>query len=326
MSNTLTVEQLEARNKNLLQFVGSVLNKPSDEIASLAIKEDGEANENFVSELTTQYTTQLNGQLEKVRTNYDNGYKAAESKIKGDQEKRFNTEFGFEGEGSLFERVKAWNETKVSKAVEGIQTEDLTPEKVKNSATYLELFNIHEQEKKASDEKFRLQDEAHVKAQNAIVVKTAVSKLVKAMNPIYSKNPSIAANQEADIINKVSSGNWGVENGELVPFGDDNTRLLNELKHPIKTEDVITGIVGQFYELNAQNGNPPANGGGSQGGSSTGFKDIDTSDKHAKKLAELYQNERKASQIVDADEKTRQLQLIGNEIVALQEHGVKLNF
>jgi|SRR6056297_2538984 len=104
-------------------------------------------------------------------------------------------------------------------------------------------------------------------------VKDDARNIFRSLNPVLSKDPKKAANQEADFLAKLDGFDYQVDQSGNHLIMKDGKRIENENYNPVKFDDFVKNTASNYFDFSEQ----PVRGNSgvdpNEGGSSMGFKD-----------------------------------------------------
>lgn len=98
-------------------------------------------------------------------------------------------------------------------------------------------------------QKLQQQREEFSREQTAATVREQASALIEQLQPVFSLNPVVAANQRKRLLEELTTGRYLVENGELVPVDADGEVVKDAQLNPLKFEAVVRKMVTDNFDL-----------------------------------------------------------------------------
>ncbi|MCC3159685.1 hypothetical protein LJ737_20760 [Hymenobacter sp. 15J16-1T3B] len=187
-------------------------------------------------------------------TNIDtSGYKRAELKLKKDVEKLLAAkgvpDASFDNLTAGFDYLEQQAREKAGKV--------LTDEDVLSLPAVKKLINQHTVEKEQiktvakteAEKALEEQVKTFRREQTNSKVEAEAARLIAELNPVFSQNPTVAANQRRILLDQLKAGQYEVKDGQLIPLKEDGTYQTDEHGHAVKFEDVVRGTVTSYYDL-----------------------------------------------------------------------------
>lgn len=268
--------------KQINTFAVKVLGMTDEEVQSLYKKtDDGEAVlvDNFADILAKKDADRIasleRGYKEKQTELHDKGYQKAQKEVLGKFEKQIKEKYGFETDKMGVDLV----DDLISQASQGKEK----PQDIKTHPDYIKLERQLQTDFVPKSKYEEITGEFDNFKQNVernqVIgkVKEDARKVFRSLNPILSKDPKKAANQEAEFLSKLDTYDYQVqEDGNHVIIKNGN-RLENDHKNPVIFSEFVKQKASDLYDFAEQSekGNSGVEGGGSGSGSSMAFKDYD---------------------------------------------------
>ena len=268
--------------KQINTFAVKVLGMTDEEVQSLYKKTDeGEAVlvDNFADILAKKDADRIasleKGYKEKQTELHDKGYQKAQKEVLGKFEKQIKEKYGFETDKMGVDLV----DDLISQASQGKEK----PQDIKTHPDYIKLERQLQTDFVPKSKYEEITGEFDNFKQNVernqVIgkVKEDARKVFRSLNPILSKDPKKAANQEAEFLSKLDTYDYQVqEDGNHVIIKNGN-RLENDHKNPVIFSEFVKQRASDLYDFAEQSekGNSGVEGGGSGSGSSMAFKDYD---------------------------------------------------
>ena len=268
--------------KQINTFAVKVLGMTDEEVQSLYKKtDDGEAVlvDNFADILAKKDADRIasleRGYKEKQTELHDKGYQKAQKEVLGKFEKQIKEKYGFETDKMGVDLV----DDLISQASQGKEK----PQDIKTHPDYIKLERQLQTDFVPKSKYEEITGEFDNFKQNVernqVIgkVKEDARKVFRSLNPILSKDPKKAANQEAEFLSKLDTYDYQVqEDGNHVIIKNGN-RLENDHKNPVIFSEFVKQKASDLYDFAEQSekGNSGVDGGGSGSGSSMAFKDYD---------------------------------------------------
>jgi hypothetical protein len=249
----------------------------TDDEAQSLFKTDGEKEtlaDNFadlLSKKDQERISRIQGEFKnKLTEMHDTGYKKAQKEVLTKAEKEIKEKYGYETDKPLPDLVSDLVEMNKGK---GVNTDIKThPEYIKLERSLQNEFvpKAKLDEVNSTFESFKKQVE---RDKVISVVKEDARKAFRSLNPVLSKDPAKAANQEAKFLSELDSFDFQVQpdgNHVIMKGGE---RLENENLNPVNFGDFIKSRASQLYDFAEQStkGNSGVDGTGHS--SVTAFKD-----------------------------------------------------
>lgn len=253
----------------LLEFLESYLSSTLklDKAGVAALFEaDGSPKADALTQLLEKNKTHI-ATLNKGRT-FDDGYKAAEKKVKTDYEKELKEEFGITSDKVGVDLISEIIEAKAAKG------DTLTEEQVKKHKTYLDL---KESVDKAVKEAVKAEKQVHetyksqVEREKTIsAVKTEALKIFDESKVILPKDAAKASKLKNLFLKEIEAGNYRIDNGKVILLNEKGEDQQDEQGHRKDFSAVIKGMITETFDTEVADpkGSPGNNNGGAGGGSS----------------------------------------------------------
>lgn len=228
-------------SEKLIGMLAAASGVAETEVAEL-IKTD-EGIDSLSQTLDTKFT--------KVRDDAD---KRATKKTRTDVEKVLK-DAGVED--ARFDNLPAAIETLTTKAAEsatGGKLDEATVLKhpavvaLKNKLT-LETEQKVNEARQQEQQKLQQERESFAREQVAAQVREKAGALIDQLQPVFSQNPTVAANQRQRLLADLTSGRYLVENGELVPVDADGEVVKDAQLNPLKFEALVRKTVTDNFDL-----------------------------------------------------------------------------
>jgi hypothetical protein len=260
-------------------FAVTVLGMTDDEAQSLYTKTDDgtlKLADNISDILAAKDAERINriesGYKQKMTDLHDKAYQKAQKEVLSRFEKEVKTRYGYDTDKMGIELIEDIVSQASSGSKEGIKD-------IKTHPDYLKLERQLQTEyvPKAKLDEVSAQFESfktHVEKSSVVnKVKEDARKVFRSLNPILSKDPKRAANQEAEFLAKLESFEYQVQDDGNHVILKDGGRLENEHKNPVLFSDFIRSKASELYDFAEQStkGNSGVDGTGS--GTTIAFKD-----------------------------------------------------
>lgn len=268
--------------KQINTFAVKVLGMTDEEVQSLYKKTDeGEAVlvDNFADILAKKDADRIasleRGYKEKQTELHDKGYQKAQKEVLGKFEKQIKEKYGFETDKMGVDLV----DDLISQASQGKEK----PQDIKTHPDYIKLERQLQTDFVPKSKYEEITGEFDNFKQNVernqVIgkVKEDARKVFRSLNPILSKDPKKAANQEAEFLSKLETYDYQVQDDGNHVIIKNGNRLENDHKNPVIFSEFVKQRASDLYDFAEQSekGNSGVEGGGSGSGSSMAFKDYD---------------------------------------------------
>jgi len=198
---------------------------------------------------------------------HDKGYKKAQKEALSKFEQQVKEKYGYETDKMGIDLVD--DIVSMNKGKGGIDD-------VKSHPDYIKLERQIESEfipKTVLDEKLNEFESFKQTVEREKVigrVKEDARKAFRSLNPLLSKDPKRAANQESEFLNKLESFDFQVQEDGNHVILKDGKRIENENFNPISFNDFIKAKASDLYDF-AEQGVKGSSGVDNNGGSSSAF-------------------------------------------------------
>ena len=235
-----------------------------DNFADLLAKKDAER----VSKIEETYKN-------KLTEIHDKGYQKAQKETLSKFEKQIKEKYGYETDKTGVDLI----DDLYSQASKGNgQSQD-----IKTHPDYLKLERslqtdyIPKQKYEEITGEFDTFKQNVEKNQTIGRVKEDARKVFRSLNPILSKDPKKAANQEAEFLRKFETFDYQLQDDGNHVIMTNGGRLENEHKNPVMFTDFVKNKASELYDFAEQSpkGSSGVGGAGSGGATSFNFKDYD---------------------------------------------------
>jgi len=232
-----------------------VFGMTDDEAQSLFTKtDDGEQiSEKFIDILSKKDRERLDRIQESLKPQlsemHDKGFKKAQKEILSKVEKEVKEKYGYETDKPLTELID--DLVSMNKNKGGIEDIKTHPDYIKLERSlqseYIPKDKFEELTTEFEGFKTRIQREAVMNK-----VKEDARSVFRQLNPILSKDPKKASNQEAEFLSKLESFDYQVqEDGNHVIFREGN-RLENQNLNPIAFNEFIKEKASTLFDFAEQ--------------------------------------------------------------------------
>ncbi|MGN6491155.1 MAG: hypothetical protein ACTHLE_04105 [Agriterribacter sp.] len=231
----------------LMELGGTALNIPVGELTALVDKAEDDIDVNAIAKiLKDKYRENLNAF---GKTQKDEGFKSAErttaKKFEDSLKSKFNISSDKIGD-ELIDEVHTAAAKKSADAGKG----EMTEEKIKLSAPYLQMENTYKaQLKKAQEEKDKEINDlkaGYTKKETFAEVSKSLMSLWESEGYQFDDDPQRAANKKQDLVEKFASYEWQ-KNGDTFIAMKDGKPVENEFGHKVEFKDFVSGITDKFY-------------------------------------------------------------------------------
>jgi hypothetical protein len=254
-------------------FAVKVLGMTDDEVQSLyKTTDDGkkELVENVADILAAKDAERINrietANKQKMTDLHDKAYQKAQKEVLSKFEKEVKAKYGYDTEKMGLDLI----DDIVSQASAG------SKDGIKDIKTHPEYIKLERQLQTEFVPKTRLDEVAtqfeqfkqNVEKTTVVSkVKEDARKVFRSLNPILSKDPKRAANQEAEFLAKLDSFDYQVQQDGNHVILKDGGRLENEHKNPVLFQDFIRNKASELYDFAEQGakGNSGVDGGAGSG-------------------------------------------------------------
>ncbi len=290
-------------NKELLEFLESFLSTTLklDKAGVAALFEaDGSPKPDALTQLLEKNKAHI-ATLNKGRT-FDDGYKAAEKKVKTEFEKELKESFGIDSDKVGVELITEIIEVKTPKG------EALTDETVKKHKTYLDLKeSVANQVKEAVKAEKQLHEtyKSQVERKETITaVKNEALKIFNEAKVVLPKDAAKAEKLKNLFLKEIEAGNYRIDNGKVILLNEKGEDQQDEQGHRKDFTTVIKSMINETFETEV--GDPKSSAGNSNAGGGGGGATITVKDEEDFKKQYLAAPDSKTkAEIYSAWEKTQ---------------------
>ena len=231
---------MEENLKRLAGIFARVLKKTEEEVAEAV------SSDETVSSLEQAFK-------DHITTVDTNGYKRAELKIKKEVEKALAAK-GVQG--ADFDKLADGLEYVEQQALEK-SGKSLSDEQVLSHPAVKKLQNqfITEKEQIATAAKTEaeksLADKVNAfrREQTNATVEAEANRIIGELNPLFSQNATVAANQRRLLLDQLKAGQYEVKDGKLIALKEDGTYKTDDLGHAVKFDELVRSTVTSYYDL-----------------------------------------------------------------------------
>lgn len=258
----------------LIKFASKTFGMTEQQVAELVKTDEGELKSDALKILLDEDKKRIEARKAKETEMFDNGYSKAKSEVLSGFEKEVKTQFGLDSDSKGLDLI---SEVIENKAKPG-KTAELTPDAIKKSSTYIDAINKLKTDNEAAVNAVKQEYEGKIgEFKQKEIYRTigeAADKIVNQLNPIFSKNLDIAANQRKQIHKELQSRKFELnESGKIVPLTADGKPLEDDHGHPVGFENVVKTVTTSLFDLNESqqrsSGGDEGAGGGDGGGDNT---------------------------------------------------------
>lgn len=204
---------------------------------------------------------------------FDEGHKAAESKVKTQFEKELKEKFSIESDKVGVDLVSEIIEAKTPKG------EGLTEEQVKKHKAYLDLNeSIQGKVKeavKAKETEFETYKTQVERGKSLSVVKQRALTLFESYKPILSADAAKAAKQKEMFLNQFEQGNYRMDGERVIMLNADGTDKTDPHGNRVEFDSYVKETASSLYDFQATDPkDSPAGGSGGAGGAGGAAKPV----------------------------------------------------
>jgi hypothetical protein len=133
------------------------------------------------------------------------------------------------------------------------KTDEMTPEKIKVSKTFLDMIESKDGEKQVAInealEPLNKQIKGFERQSTLSIVNRTANGIIDGLNPRFSEDKVKASNQRNVIIDTLGRLNYKVDGERITMLNDKGEQLDDEHGNPVKFEDRVKGITVDLYDL-----------------------------------------------------------------------------
>ena len=262
--------------KQIRTFAVKVLGMTDEEVEQSLYKKTDEGELSLVDDFDTilakkdaERIARLNEtNKQKLTEIHDKGYQKAQKEVLGKFEKDIKEKFGYDTDKTGIELVN------------DIVTSNKTSGKIEDVKTHPDYIKLERQLQSDFVPKTQFEEitgqfedfKKNVERNNVIgKVKDDARKVFRSLNPILSKDPKKAANQESEFLSKLDTFDYQVQDDGNHVIIKDGGRLENDHKNPVGFSDFIKQKASELYDFADQPTKGNSGVGGSGSGSSGNF-------------------------------------------------------
>lgn len=256
----------------LIGFASKTLGMTEQQVAELVKTDEGELKPDALKLLIAEDKKRIDARKAKETEMFDNGHSKGVSETMSKFEKEVKDKYGFNSDSKGVDLIAEIIE---KNAKPGGKVE-LTPEAIKKSSTYIDAINKLKADNETAINSVKQDYEAKIgdfqKKEAYRTVGEAADKIVNSLNPIFSKNLDVAANQRKQIHKELQSKNFQLnDDGKIVPLKPDGKPLEDDHGHPVSFETVVRNVTTGLFDLNesSSRGSGGDEGAGGGGGEAT---------------------------------------------------------
>lgn len=119
---------------------------------------------------------------------------------------------------------------------------------LKNSLT-LDIERKVSEARKEERQTLQTEREQFSREQTAATVREQANTLIDELKPVFSLNPTVAANQRKRLLDELTTRPYLLENGELVPVDAAGEVETDAMKNPLKFTALVRQIVTENFDL-----------------------------------------------------------------------------
>lgn len=225
--------------KLLLAFVATALGVAESEVeAKLKDAEDA-------SPLLELHKQKVKEQKE---TNFNDGYKKAEKKVKSDYEKSLKEAFGIESEKIGADLVEELKST-VTTTTPGEITEDAIKKHPLYLAKEKEVQTVAKNVEKEWKTKLTELEQAQAKKETFKVVEQRAIAEFEKLNPVLSPDPIKAARQRELLIKELAANGYQVDGENILTLNPDGTRKEDGHGNAYKFQDLVRETADKYFDF-----------------------------------------------------------------------------
>lgn len=214
--------------------------------------------------------------LNKGKT-FDDGYKAAEKKVKTEFEKELKDAFDITSDKVGVELI---TEIIAAKAPKGTE---LTEEAVTKSKWYLDLKEsqkkLVQEALKTKDEEFKTYKSQVERKETISAVKSEALRIFDEAKVVLPKDAAKASKLKNLFLKEIEAGNYRIDNGKIILLNEKGEDAVDEQGHRKDFNAVIKSMITETFDTEVGDAKGSAgnnnNGNGGAGGSKITVKDVE---------------------------------------------------
>ena len=239
-------------------YLSKTLNMDQQQVAELVKTDEGTFKSDALNLLLNKNSSHIEtlqskaSPSEEVLTDrFNNGYAKAKEEVLTKQENEIKAHYGIDLDLKGLDLMNAV----VKEKTKSLENQEITPDAVKRSETYLNMINQFQTEKEEEINKvtnnFQSQINDFKQKETFKIITSAADEIINKLNPVFSTQPAIAQNQRKMIHTSLQSKQFEIkDNGRIVPLNKDNKILENEHGHPVEFDSIVTNITTGLFDLN----------------------------------------------------------------------------